>query len=272
MSYIKTTEDQKYIQEGGVILGEILEYLGTLAKSGVSAFEIDQEAEERICAAGGRPAFKGYRSRKGETPFPSTICAGINEEVVHGIATKSKVLTHGDIFSIDIGMEYPMRSGLGRYGNGFFTDTAITVPVGETSPEALLLLERTYEALYHGIAQARAGNSVASIGKAIESYIAPFGYGIVRDLVGHGVGYLVHEDPRVPNYYDASLESVILRSGMVLAIEPMITLGTDDVRTAPDGWSIVTADGSLRAHFEHTVIITDTDPIVATQRPKENKK
>jgi methionyl aminopeptidase len=269
MSYTKTTQEQQLIREGGQLLGEILEYLGTLARAGVSAYEIDLEAEERILKVGGRPSFKGFRSRRSDPPFPSTICASRNEEVVHGIASKTKVLQNGDIFTIDIGMEYPVKSGLGRFGNGFFTDTALTVPVGTLTPDATLLLERTYEALMRGIEVARVGQSVASIGKAIEAYIKPFGYGIVRDLVGHGVGYLVHEDPRVPNYYDASLEKIELRPGMVLAIEPMITLGTHEVDTAPDGWSISTTDGSLSAHFEHTIIVTEGKPIVATKRPGE---
>ncbi len=269
MSYTKTKEEQSWIEEGGHVIGEILEYLGTLAVSGATAYEIDGEAEARIKKAGGRPSFKGYRSRRSDPPFPSTICASLNEEVVHGIATKTKVLKNGDIFTIDIGMEYPVKSGLGRFGNGFFTDTALTVLVGKATPDTTLLFERTYESLKRGIAAAVVGNTVASIGKAVEEYIKPFKYGIVRDLVGHGVGYQVHEEPRVPNYYDASLEGIKLVPGMVLAIEPMITLGSYKVETAPDGWGISTVDQSMSAHFEHTVIVTEGKPIVATKRPSE---
>ncbi len=272
MSYIKTREEQSWIEEGGHIIGEILQYLGTLAVAGVSAYEIDREAESRIIQAGGRPSFKGYRSRRSDPPFPSTICASRNEEVVHGIATKTKILAQGDVFTIDIGMEYPVKSGLGRFGNGFFTDTALTVGVGSITPEAQLLLDRTYAALERGIAVARAGNTVASIGTAIETYITPFGYGIIRDLTGHGVGYLVHEEPSVPNYYNRSLEQIELRPGMVLAIEPMIALGSHEVETAADGWSISMVDKSLSAHFEHTIIVTDGDAIVATRRPGERKQ
>lgn len=269
MAYTKTREEQSWIQEGGLILGEILEYLATLAQSGVTAYDIDREAEARIKQAHGRPSFKGYRSRRSDPPFPTTICASLNEEVVHGIATKNKVLKTGDIFTIDIGMEYPVRSGLGHYGNGFFTDTAITVAVGSVPSDTSLLLERTYESLLQGINVARVGNTIATIGKTIEAYIKPFGYGIVRDLVGHGVGYQVHEEPRVPNYYDQSLEKIKLTPGMVIAIEPMITLGSHEVETAEDGWSISTVDKSLSAHFEHTVIVTEGNPIIATKRPGE---
>ncbi len=269
MSYTKTREEQSWIEEGGHIIGEILEYLGTLAVSGATAYDIDREAEALIKKAHGRPSFKGYRSRKSDPPFPTTICASLNEEVVHGIATKTKVLNNGDIFTIDIGMEYPINSGLGRFGNGFFTDTAITVAVGSVPPETALLLERTYESLKQAIHIARVGNTIATIGKTVEGYIKPFGYGIVRDLVGHGVGYQVHEDPRVPNYYDRDLEKIELTPGMVLAIEPMITLGRHEVETAKDGWSISTVDKSLSAHFEHTIIVTEGNPIVATKRPGE---
>ncbi len=269
MSYTKTREEQSWINEGGKILGEILEYLGTLVAAGVTAYDIDREAEALIKKAHGRPSFKGYRSRRSDPPFPTTICASLNEEVVHGIATKTKLLKNGDIFTIDIGMEYPINSGLGRFGNGFFTDTAITVSVGSITPETRLLLERTYESLQRAIEVARVGNTIATIGKTVENYITPFGYGIVRDLVGHGVGYLVHEEPRVPNYYDQSLEKIQLKPGMVIAIEPMVTLGSHEVETAADGWSISTVDKSLSAHFEHTVIVTEGNPIVVTQRPGE---
>lgn len=270
MSYTKTREEQSWITEGGQIIGEILEYLGTLAVAGVTAYDIDREAEARIKKSRGRPSFKGYRGRKSDPPFPSTICASLNEEVVHGIATKTKILKNGDIFTIDIGMEYPINSGLGRFGNGFFTDTALTVAVGVVPPETKLLLDRTYESLLRAIEVARVGNTIATIGKTVEEYIKPFGYGIVRDLVGHGVGYLVHEDPRIPNYYDAELEKITLTPGMVLAIEPMITMGSHTVETAEDGWSISTVDKSLSAHFEHTIIVTEGNPIVVTQRPSEN--
>jgi len=262
MAYIKTKQETQLILEGGKILGKILEDLAKLVRPGVSAFEIDQAAEKMILAAGGRPAFKGYKNRRQDPAFPSAICACINEELVHGIATREKILKAGDIFTIDIGMEY----------KGYFTDTATTVIVGEIPQKTKDLLAVTQGALEAGIKQCKAGNTVADIGRAIEDYVNKKGkYGIVRDLVGHGVGHAVHEDPRVPNYYAKENEKWVLEEGVVIAIEPMITLGTHEVVTADDGWSISTADNSLCAHFEHTVIITKNGPVIATLRPGEKK-
>ncbi|MDP2692463.1 MAG: type I methionyl aminopeptidase [bacterium] len=260
--YIKKEEEIKLIIQGGKIIGEILESVSKMAEPGVSAWEIDQKAEELIIKAGGKPAFKGYKSRPSDIPFPSTICASVNEELVHGIATKEKILKDGDIFSIDIGMQYPAK-------NGFFTDTALTVPIGKISKEKKKLLAETKKCLEIGISKCVVGGTVASIGKAIQSYIEPLGYGVVRDLVGHGVGHAVHEEPRVPNFYEKDLESWILVPGVVIAIEPMITIGDYRVGTAADGWSISTLDKSLNAHFEHTIIITENGPVVATRRPSE---
>lgn len=269
MSYIKTSEEIELIKEGGAILGRILSTIAAAVKPGVTAYDIDMMAEKLIKEAGGRPAFKGYRTRKSEPPFPSTICASLNEELVHGIATKEKVFKDGDIFSIDIGMQYPVNSGLGKGGNGFFTDTALTVIVGEIPEKTKQLLNVTKKALEIGIAQCQVGNSVAEIGRAIEDFVGPQGYGIVRDLVGHGVGHDVHEEPRVPNFYDKDTEDWILQEGVVIAIEPMITIGDYAVETAADGWSITTRDRSLNAHFEHTVVISKDGPIVVTRRPEE---
>lgn len=269
MSYIKKQEEVQLIIEGGRILGEILDKLAQMVKPGISAYEVDMEAERLILEAGGRPAFKGYRGRRSEPPFPSTICASVNEEVVHGIASKEKILKEGDIFSIDIGMQYPVNSGLGRGGNGFFTDTAITVAVGTITEKTKQLCNVTKKSLELAIEKCFVGNSIASIGKAVQDYIEPQGYGIVRDLVGHGVGHEVHEEPRVPNYYDRDLENWKLEHNAVIAIEPMITMGDYNVETAEDGWSISTIDRSLSAHFEHTIVITKDGPLVVTRRPSE---
>jgi methionyl aminopeptidase len=276
MSYLKTTEEIKLIQEGGRILGGILEKLSKMSKPGVSAYEIDKEAERLIREAGGKSAFKGYKGKKNDPPFPTTICACLNEELVHGIASKEKILKDGDIFSIDIGMEYPAKNIKYPISNiksnrGYFTDTAITVAVGKISEKTKQLLNVTKKALEIGIKQCVVGNTVADIGRAIQNYVEPQGYGIVRDLVGHGVGHAVHEEPRVPNYYDKESKKWILRPGVVIAIEPMITMGDWRIVTADDGWSVKTADNSLCAHQEHTVIITEGGPLVATRRPSEFK-
>lgn len=262
MSYIKTKEEIEKIKEGGKIIGEILENISKMAKPGISAWDIDAEAEKMILEVGGIPSFKGYKSKPSDPPFPSTICASKNEELVHGAATKDKVLNEGDIFSIDIGMRYPAEGG-------YFTDTALTVPVGEIPEKTRKLLYATQKALEIGIEQCQVGNTVSDIGKAIQAYIEPQGYGIVRDLVGHGVGHKVHEEPRVPNFYDRDLEKWKLEPGAVIAIEPMITIGDYNIETADDGWSISTKDKSLNAHFEHTIIITEDGPVVATRRPAE---
>ncbi|MBP9695324.1 MAG: type I methionyl aminopeptidase [Candidatus Magasanikbacteria bacterium] len=270
MTYIKKPEETKLIAEGGKLMGEILENLAKLLKPGVSAWEIDMEAERMIRAVGGIPAFKGYRGRKSDPPFPSTVCFSRNEELVHGIAAKDKIVKDGDIVTIDIGMQYPRESGIVNHESGFFTDTAVTVVLGKQSPEVLKLLEVTKEALEVGIRAAQPGATVASIGKAIEQYVKSQGkYGIVRDLVGHGVGHAVHEEPRVPNFYDKALENWVLEPGVVIAIEPMITLGSAEVETADDGWTITPVDRSLNAHFEHTLIITKDGNEVVTRRQSE---
>lgn len=269
MSLIKTPKEMKLIAEGGRLMGEILEKLAAMVSPGVSAWDIDQAAEKMIRDAGGRPAFKGYKPRSEDVPFPSTICASLNEELVHGIATPEKILHEGDIFSIDIGMEYPYRPKTGK--RGYFTDTAVTIPVGDV-PETIKKMIRVAErALEAGIEQCRPGNSIADIGKAIQLYVESQGsYGIVRDLVGHGVGHEPHEDPPVPNYYTKSLERWILKPGVVIAIEPMISLGSHRIEIDDrDHWTIRTADQSLSAHAEHTIIVTDDGNCVATRRPHE---
>lgn len=265
---IKTPEEIKLIKQGGKLMGEILEHLAKMCKPGVDIIEIDKMAEKMIIEVGGRPAFKGYKTRLTDTPFPATICASLNEELVHGIPKKGVILKDGDIFTIDIGMEWPYK-GKGM-GQGYYTDTAVTIPIGKISPKNRELLRVTQESLEEGIRVVKPGNTVADIGKAIEDYIKSQGkYGIIRDLVGHGVGHAVHEDPRIPNYYDRNLDYIILKEGMVIAIEPMVSLGGWRVKTADDGWTILTSDGSLSAHFEHTMVITKSGCTVATRRPSE---
>ena len=260
----KSSEDIKNLTESGKLIGEILEQLAGICRPGISTYEVDKEAEKLIKKAGGRPAFKGYKTHVSDKGFPGTICASLNHELVHGIPRKSAILKDGDIFSIDIGMQWPHRK------DGVYTDTALTVPIGEISANTNKLLNVTKEALERGIKAAQPGNSIASVGKAVESYVRSQGnFGIVRDLVGHGVGHAIHEDPFVPNYYDKNLESIKFEPGMVIAIEPMIALGDWRIETMSDGWTIKMADDSLSAHYEHTVIITETGNIVATRRPHE---
>jgi methionyl aminopeptidase len=260
----KSPEDIKNLIESGKRMGEILEQLSAICRPGISTHEVDKEAEKQIKKSGGRPAFKGYKTHVADRGFPGTICASLNEELVHGIPRKNAILKDGDIFTIDIGMQWPNRK------DGVYTDTALTVAIGNISEKAKKLMAVTRESLERGIKAAQPGNSIASIGKAVESYVRSQGsYGVVRDLVGHGVGHAIHEDPFVPNYYDKNLESQKLEPGMVIAIEPMIALGDWRIETAADGWTIKMADNSLSAHYEHTVIITENGNIVATRRPHE---
>lgn len=273
MSYTKKTQEIKYIIEGGQKMGVILAFLEKMVKPGVSGLEIDKKAEELIIEAGGVPAFKGYKARRGDTPFPATVCFSLNDEVVHGIPTENKIIRAGDLVSIDIGMQYPANSGVGPGGNGLFVDTAVTVVAGKKVAKAYQeLLDVTRIALEKGIEKAVIGNSVADIGRAIEDSVKSKGkYGIVKDLVGHGVGHAVHEDPQVPNYYSEEFEHWVLKENVVIALEPMITLGGWRVKVAPDGWGILTSDGSMSAHFEHTVVVTKDGPVVVTRREGEIK-
>lgn len=275
MAYIKTKEEQQLIIKGGKILGKILKKLAKMSKPGVSTWEIDQAAEKMIKKAGGKPAFKGYRGRQSDPEFPTTICACLNDELVHGIAAKNKILKAGDIFSIDIGMEWPAgnskKQDTRNKQQGYFTDTSLTIAIGEIPEQTKKLLEVTRNSLLVGIKAVKIGGTVADIGLAIENYVKSQGnYGIVRDLVGHGVGHAVHEEPRVPNYYDKKMEDWVIKPGVVIAIEPMITLGDYHIITATDGWGISTADHSLCAHFEHTIVVTEKEVVIATRRPKES--
>lgn len=270
---IKTQQDIEKIKQNCALIGVILETLANQCVPGASVWGIDQLAEKLIRESGGRPAFKGYKPAGAGRPFPATVCISRNSELVHGIPRKEIFLKDGDIVSLDIGMEWPtsVKATAGKPAKkGVFSDTAVTVAVG-TVPEATKkLLAVTRQALEEGIKAAQPGSSVASIGRAVEKYVKSQGkYGIVRDLVGHGVGHAVHEEPMIPNYYDPALDGILLRPGMVIAIEPMIALGGWRVETMSDGWTIKMVDNSLSAHFEHTVIITEDSNIVATRRPGE---
>ena len=245
---IKSPSELKVIRRGGTLMGKIRDGVAKRAKPGVSTEELECWAEERILAVGGVPSFKHYQPDPSMRPFPSCLCISINEEVVHGPARPARILQSGDVVGIDIGMRWPAVGG-------YFTDTAVTVGVGKVSVEAKQLIQVTREALAIGIKQVKPGNYISDIGKAVEAFVKPYGYGIVRDLVGHGVGYAVHEEPAIPNYFDRRMKPILIEVGMVLAIEPMITLGSPAVETLADGWTIITADGKLAAHFEHTIIV-----------------
>lgn len=264
---IKSKQEIAVLKKGGRLLGKILFDLEKMCKPGVSTFEIDQAAEKAIENVGGRPAFKFYKNHPTEPPFPCTICASLNNEVVHGIAKADTILRNGDLFSIDIGMEWPFGD---KKQKGLYTDTALSVIIGKTDKKTRQLVATTRQALEAGIKAIKPGVSLASVGAAIEKSIKSQGeYGIIRDLSGHGVGHAVHEDPWIPNYYEKRLENFILKPGMVLALEPMITLGDWRIKTSSDGWTVITADDSMAAHFEHTVVVTAKGCDVITRRPDE---
>ena len=220
-------------------------------RPGVTTAELDRLAEEQIREMGAVPSFKGYTAG-GPKPFPATICASINEEIVHGIPG-SRVLKEGDVVSVDVGATV----------NGFHGDSAFTVGVGEISEEARRLVETTRESLEAGISHARAGGRVGDISAAVQQYAEARGYGVVRQYVGHGIGRALHEDPQVPNYGKAG-RGPTLRAGMTLAIEPMLNLGTWETVQRRDGWTVATADGELSAHFEDTIAITENGSEVLT--------
>jgi methionyl aminopeptidase len=271
MVYIKTPEEIALIREGGKILSDILKKLIAEVKPGVTTGYLEELACAMALEAGAKPAFMGYDMGDGLT-FPTMLCTSINEEVVHGPALPSRRLDSGDIIDIDLGIEYPMafpgavRNPHSKQG-GFFTDMCATVGVGKISREAEKLIRVTRRCLDLALAQVKPGKTLNDIGRAVEECAEAAGYGVVRDLVGHGVGYYAHEEPDVFNYVinPKSPENLVLKPGMVIAIEPMINAGTWRVKTAKNGYTVVTADGSLSAHFEHTVAVTDSGCEILTR-------
>ena len=238
------------MRRANLIVAEVLSILRNKVAPGVSTFELDQIAEEYCLDCGGIPAFKGYYG------FPASLCVSVNEEVVHGIPSRKRILREGDIVSLDFGVLY----------QGFYGDAAITLPVGAISEKKARLLQVTEEALYKGIAQALTGNRVADISQAVQSHVENAGFSIVRQYVGHGVGAQLHEAPEVPNYRSAGKSSPRLLEGMVIAIEPMVNMGTHQVKTLDDHWTVVTEDRQPSAHFEHSVAITATGPYVLSHK------
>jgi methionyl aminopeptidase len=237
------------MRAAGRLVGEVLTALTPSVVPGVTTAELDEVAEKMITEAGAIPAFKGYHG------YPATICSSINEEVIHGIPSGQRVLQEGDILSIDVGASL----------EGYFGDSAITVPVGHVSEEAARLLTVTEEALYKAIEVARPGGRVSDIGHAVQKHVEAYGFSVVREFVGHGIGQKMHEEPQVPNYGEAG-RGPRLAEGMVLAIEPMVNAGKPAVKVLSDGWTAVTRDKSLSAHFEHTVAITASGAWILTAR------
>lgn len=265
MITVKTREEIKILREGGRRLGRILAEVSSRAKPGVSALELDRLAESLIFSSGGAPSFKGYRIKETRSPFPASLCVSVNDEVVHAIPCEDKVLKEGDVVGLDIGMRWPAsaNASAGKPA-GLFTDTAVTIGVGKISPEAKKLLRVTREALEIGIKAVRPGARVGDVSAAVQQHLEAHTFGVIRDLAGHGVGYKVHEEPLIPNYGEPGTGPE-LTEGMVIAIEPMATLGDWRLILAPDEWTFRTRDGSLAAHFEHSIVVTAEGAEVLTQ-------
>jgi methionyl aminopeptidase len=246
MIILKSERDLELMRPACAVAARVLEEVSAFIRPGVKVSEVDAYAGERMRHYGARSAFLGYRK------FPSQACISVNDQVVHGLAVPRE-LKFGDIVSLDIGVIY----------NGFIGDNAATVAVGGCSLEAQRLMDVTRQALYEGISRAVAGNRVSDISRAIQNFVEGSGYSVVREFVGHGVGRSMHEDPQVPNYVDPKCNQR-LRPGMTIAIEPMVNAGLPGVKILNDGWTVVTQDGSLSAHFEHTVLITEAEPEILT--------
>ncbi len=247
MITIKSERQLGLMRVSSKIVSECFEYIANFIKPGVTTHKINEKVEEFVFSKEAYPAFKGLYG------FPAGACISIDEEVVHGIPWKKRVLQEGEIVSIDIGVRY----------RGFYGDAAYTFPVGEISREKRALLKATWEALYKGIEMAKSGNRLQDISATIQEFAESRGYSVVRELVGHGIGKKLHEDPQVPNYGKKG-RGPVLKSGFTLAIEPMINMGTKNVHTLSDGWTIVTDDKKPSAHYEHTVLILDGDPEILT--------
>lgn len=247
MIVLKTKRELLVMREAGRISAQALKLAGQLIKPGISTKEIDKELHRFILESGATPSFLGYGG------FPATACISVNDVVIHGIPSKSCILKEGDIVSVDVGAKY----------KGFHGDNAATFPCGKVSDEATKLMNTTKESLYEGLKKARTGFRIGDIGAAVQDYVEARGYSVVRDFVGHGVGSEMHEDPSVPNYR-TSRKGARLMPGMTIAIEPMVNVGTYEVNVLDDEWTTVTADNKLSAHFEFSVAITDSDPIILT--------
>jgi len=245
----RSTSEIAKMRAAGKLVASVLSDLERAVAPGVTTADLDRRAERLVREGGAEPAFKGYRG------FPATLCASVNEVVIHGIPSTARKLAEGDVISLDIGVKL----------GGYYADSALTVPVGTVSEAAQRLLRVTREALDRAVAQARVGGRLSDIGHAVQTWVEVHGYSIVREFVGHGIGERLHEDPQIPNYGDPG-RGPKLAAGMVLAIEPMVAMGRPETKVLGDGWTAVTRDGSLAAHFEHTVALGVDGPIVLTER------
>ncbi|OGW33950.1 MAG: type I methionyl aminopeptidase [Nitrospirae bacterium GWC2_56_14] len=248
MVILKSPQEIEKIRKACRVVANVLEGVRTKVRAGITTKELDEFAEQLIRDAGAKPAFKGYRG------YPSTLCTSVNEQVVHGIPSKGVVLRPGDIISIDVGAVV----------DGFYGDAAITVPVGSITNEAERLIKVTEESLLKGIAEAIPGNRLYDISAAVQSHVEAHGFSVVREFVGHGIGRSLHEDPQIPNFGERGGGPKI-KAGMVLAIEPMVNAGGCVTRVKEDGWTAITADGSLSAHFEHTIAVMEDGPLILTR-------
>jgi methionyl aminopeptidase len=245
----RSAAELERMREAGRLVAEVITELTGQIAPGVNTADLDALAEKRITQAGAAPAFKGYHG------YPASICASINDEVIHGIPSGRRLLREGDIISLDVGASM----------GGYFGDSAVTLAVGQVSEEAATLLRVTEEALYKAIERARQGSRVSDIGHAVQQHVEAYGFSVVREFVGHGIGQRMHEEPQVPNYGEPG-HGPRLTEGMVIAIEPMVNAGKAAVKVLGDGWTAVTRDGSLSAHFEHTVAVTAGEPWILTAR------
>lgn len=248
MIHLKSSKEIEQIRESCRVVVDCLKMAKELVRPGLSTMELDKAIENFIRSKGGKPAFKGYRG------FPGSACLSVDDVVVHGIPSEKFVLQEGQIIGVDVGV----------LKNGFYGDSAVTFPVGRINAEKQRLLEVTKSSLYEGIKKAWVGQRVHDISFAVQTYVENYGYSVVRELVGHGIGRDLHEDPQVPNYGKPGT-GARLKSGMVFCVEPMVNMGTYEVYTKPDKWTVCTADGKPSAHFEHTIVITDNGPMILTQ-------
>jgi len=251
--HIKTEEELATMRRAGKALAEIMREIEKEIRPGIDTLQLDKLAEELVLRCGGKPAFKGYGDPK--NAFPATICASLNDEVVHGIPDERVVLSDGDILKIDIGLEL----------EGYFADMARTFAVGKISEQAQKLIEATEKSFWKGVKNLREGAMLSTYSKAVEEYVASHNFSVVRNLVGHGIGTHLHEEPQIPNYYESAFRDIELKAGMTLALEPMVNEGEFKTTLGSDGWVFKTADGKLSAHYENTIAITRDGIEVLTQ-------